>query len=859
MLSSFLDLNRISFESQHYLWLLILALLIILISFNKSILPYSRRILRLQSILFALLIVMLANPLIESSKQVSQAVILVDLSDSVDQAEARTLYQKAQALLSDGEQTPVIVFAGTSKSAASNSSYESLLNLKSEIQTNSSDLEKAIRSASNLSQNIILISDAYQNRGNLFDALPDIESRIFPLIPKVSKEHEGKGMQILSLENPLIVDADKSSEIRAGIFNDSNSSSTAEITIFDGDKEIQKRKVTLAAKKGLSLTALSDSEQSGIRTIRAVLKIDETSQEKISFISSRKREKVLLLSGSQDDSKLLDQAFENRAYELVSSNNKFQAESIKDFSAIILNNIANNQLPEGLISKLPEYVKAGGGLIVIGGNRAFGLGGYIGSFLADLLPVDMLPPKAQEKRLTLAVSLIIDKSRSMADERKLDFTKEAAKEVVRNLKDEDFIGVIGFDSSPFEVVRMGQLAQIRSQALERIGRLFPAQKTNLFPAMDEGRRRLQSVQSGRKHMIILTDGKIPDADQSYLELVKEMRINGITVSTVLVGSDNDFGFLRDLAQKGGGSFYQTADPSSIPRIFLQDVKVRSGEQSQQEKSSLKVKLGPSALSSTQIDSNYPDLLGYVETKPKDKAEHELILEHSIGTAPLLSSWQVGNGKVLAFTSDANGRWSRAWASWSKFLTFWTDILDSARGNSQKDQINYDLRVKIEGDQLSLDLTLFEENSAEIKASLSDAAANKTDLSFSKVKAGLYTSTHKLPRQSQTYTFSGKVGEKELTPISFRFDAENLKEKTGQGFNIGFLEEIASVSGGKSNPSSEDILASSSNKDSKRSLRQELLIISLFLYFICIVLREFVERPLTRVYNLIRGRRRQGST
>ena len=80
-----------------------------------------------------------------------------------------------------------------------------------------------------------------------------------------------------------------------------------------------------------------------------------------------------------------------------------------------------------------------------------------GSPIAELLPVDPLPPQAKQKRLTVAVELIIDKSNSMRDNSKLEFSKEAAREVVRNLKDEDFIGVIGFDSSPFEVVRLLRL------------------------------------------------------------------------------------------------------------------------------------------------------------------------------------------------------------------------------------------------------------------------------------------------------------------------------------------------------------------------------------------------------------------
>src|SRR5690606_39249101 len=108
------------------------------------------------------------------------------------------------------------------------------------------------------------------------------------------------------------------------------------------------------------------------------------------------------------------------------------------------------------------------------------------------------------------VALVLDKSGSMSSGRKIEFAKEASREVVQNLKDDDYITVIGFDQTPFTVVKLGRLGQIRAHALERITRLFPAGRTNLLPSLDEARRELLRADAGRKHVIILTDGRIPD-------------------------------------------------------------------------------------------------------------------------------------------------------------------------------------------------------------------------------------------------------------------------------------------------------------------------------------------------------------
>src|SRR5205085_1609053 len=150
-----------------------------------------------------------------------------------------------------------------------------------------------------------------------------------------------------------------------------------------------------------------------------------------------------------------------------------------------------------------------------------------------------------EKRLNLAVQLLIDKSKSMAEGNKINFAKEAAVKIVDNLKDEDYIGVLGFDTNPFVVIRLSQVASVRTEAERRISLLYPNKGTSLVASLDEARRDLVRVSAGRKHMLILTDGEITDAPkQYYYELVKQIRLLGITISTVMVGSEGDESMLK---------------------------------------------------------------------------------------------------------------------------------------------------------------------------------------------------------------------------------------------------------------------------------------------------------------------------
>jgi len=271
---------------------------------------------------------------------------------------------------------------------------------------------------------------------------------------------------------------------------------------------------------------------------------------------------------------------------------------------------------------------------MVGGNKSFGLGRYIGSPVEEILPITLVPPHTEKKRLNVAVQLVIDKSRSMAEDSRLEFAKAAAREVVASLRDDDYIGVIGFEEVAFIALPISRVDDVRSTASDRISRLFPANRTNLYPALEEGRRGLSRVNAGRKHLIVLTDGQIPDQGPIYFGLIKQLRLLGITVSTVLVGADAPDAFLVEVANQGGGSFYQTNDPRNLPRIFLSDIKVATGEQTLKEDPEAPVAVGPDGVTSTSIRS-FPSLRGFVETLPRSGAATELVVSEADKRYPLL--------------------------------------------------------------------------------------------------------------------------------------------------------------------------------------------------------------------------------
>lgn len=792
-----------------------------------------------------------SDPTAISREKVSNSALLVDVSDSADPAVMDVLLRKARTELASSA-VKIIPFAGSAgKPMELGESYEALKKESQRLNIGATNLEAGLNAATGYAS-IILISDGRETTGSALTAAQALQAKgakIFPLIPGVPPSN-AEYFKLTNLDAPLTAPAQKSVQIRASIANTTGATQTGRIEILHGNRTLYAGEITLLPGKEAVVSADSDPAIEGIKEIRANFTPRDAklppSSETV-FLSGEKRERVLLLSGDADDESMILRTLQGQAYqtdhERPVGGRIGELQSFGDYSAIILNNIGYDALPVGSAELIRSYVKNGGGLIMIGGSRSFGLGGYRGTAIESALPVNLLPPQTVKRRLNSAIELILDKSQSMAENDKLQLTKEAARGLIKNLKDDDYVGVIGFDSVPFEVVELTRIAEGRDDALRNVGLLFPRGKTNLMPAIDEGRRRLERVAAGRKHMIILTDGQIPDGGPTYIELTRQLRLEGITVSTVMVGGEGVDRILQGMAEVGGGSFYQTYDPRSLPNIFLADVKVASGEQTMKEASEYLVRRGPDDIQSTRIES-FPPVKGYVQTEAKRDAQNELVAFADGKAEPLLVSWKYGSGRSAAFTSDSNGRWSDYWIRWPKFAQFWTEILDSIRPKSSSDisTVKYDLRTSVERGDLALSLVLYGDAlPREVSAALLMPDGSKRVVNLRQSALGRYVGTL-AKAMAGKYEIQMTAGQKKLTPAAFAISGELFGERKGEGINASLLQSLAQISGGHVNPSRSELDGNMTVRESTVRLSPWLMLAAFALILINIWLRE---RPIRR--------------
>ena len=492
----------------------------------------------------------------------------------------------------------------------------------------------------------------------------------------------------------------------------------------------------------------------------------------------------------------------------VSAGNRLSDDfDFSKYSAVIFNNISFDELPRGCASRIEAYVANGGGFIMIGGNKSFGLGGYKDTAIADILPVNVVIPKKEKKRLNVAVQMVLDKSASMNQNNRMAFVKDAAVEVLKSLKNDDYVGIIGFDDYPFHLVPIEKLATVRTKAIQRLSQLYPAKTTRLLAALSMARDDILKAQAGRKHVIILTDGKLPDSENYnfYMQMVDYLRVSGVTVSTFVIGNDY-VPILTEMADRGGGAFYRTNNPANLPRLFMHDVEVNTGEKTQKENQRFSVET--KHLVSTKIET-YPPLLGYIETTIKPDANLELYLR-SEKKDPLLASWQYKKGRTLAYTSDISGRWSEFWVGWGKVHTFWSDIVDSVRPSAGDavQNVQFELRHFINQGKLFFDLAIFSDGiSGEVRAELKRPDDSIQQLAFNQLARGHYQVAVS-DLMAGRYEITPFVGQRRLTTAAIKVSGELFDEKKGRGFNVPSLEAIAVATGGKINP---DIKALSSNR------------------------------------------------
>ena len=156
--------------------------------------------------------------------------------------------------------------------------------------------------------------------------------------------------------------------------------------------------------------------------------LDNNSDFGLVFTSGKPR--VLIIESAPKDVGDLVAALEEHEIQVDVRPPQGMPDSLSDlqnYELLMLSNVPATALTLRQMDLARTYVRdLGGGLIMLGGDQSFGLGGYYKTALEEILPVRSDFEKEKEKP-SLAMILVIDKSGSMGGE-KIELAKEAARE-----------------------------------------------------------------------------------------------------------------------------------------------------------------------------------------------------------------------------------------------------------------------------------------------------------------------------------------------------------------------------------------------------------------------------------------------
>jgi Ca-activated chloride channel homolog len=679
------------FGSPQLLWLVpVLLFVTLVVSWRRSVAP---AVMFLRMLLFAALVVALADPIRPGTSAPPPLLIMVDGSASIPAEQREAAWQTAQTIAeAHGRNETTVALFGRDVAVAADSTMPT-------VDPTASDLPGALELARGLladrgatdttatERRVLLLTDGASTTGGADAAAAQLRNA--GIAVDVLALAAGNQPDARVAEVAIPAGLREGQSYRGEIVIMATQPTMAILRFSEDDQIVTQETVTLEAGRN-SVPFSGTAGRSGVHRYAAELDTEDAHApnnrlERAVVVGAPPR--VLVIENAPDSAAQLRDLLENggvqsearRADDLPS-----QLADLDRFDAVVLQDISADAMTEDQQLMLREYVRSlGKGLLVMGGANSFGLGNYKDTPLEDVLPVDMQPPPRRERE-AVALLLIIDRSASMygRDPRtsKLELAKGGAIAAIQTLVPGDRLGVLVFDNTTEWIVPFTTVGDGRSMGdiQDDLASITFGGGTDIYQALAEGLPELNAQSDegnvGAKHAVLLTDGRSYGAVPDYDRLVDAARAGGVTLSTIAIGEDADRTLLEHIADRGEGRYYFASDPQELPRLTLQETEILREdprvEGELQPQPALQNGLAHPTIRGF-VPRRMPIIDGYVATTLKPTAD--MVLQTPDGDA-ILAGWQYGLGRALAWTSDSGENWADTWQGWDESGTFWSQLL-----------------------------------------------------------------------------------------------------------------------------------------------------------------------------------------
>lgn len=608
-------------------------------------------------------------------------VVVVDRSRSIDLVpDAKQLVDRqlelAQTSMRDGDRIAIVSFgASAATEQPARTKDEPSLSQRPSFSRDGTDLEAALRRAlaevpPDSAARIVLLSDGVPTRGDVMAGAHAALAAQIPIDTLTLEQGRVADVRVVSVRAPARADAGESIDLR--VVTQSPEPTEVEVRVLLDGQLIRQGKVEIG--KGEDVLRLREKlpeaglHRYDVEVTAADKELDFTGEDNAgsTFVRVRGAAVALVLEGDAGKSKFVADALraaEFRVDEAGPMGVPADIGAMLGYDLIVLSDIQAGLLSSNQLAALAAYVRDfGGGLLLMGGDRGMGPGGFGKTPIEEVSPVSF-DLKQDERRASLAEVIGIDISGSMGAQvggkTKLELANEAASRSAQLLGPRDRLGVEHVDMEVHWTVPVAPVDDM--VAIDRAIRSMPVGGGGILVpiTLSEAYDALAKEEVNLKHVLLFSDGDDADQVEAGKPLAAAAFANGITTSVIALGDGKDTGHLEQLAKMAGGRYYLIEDATRLPAIFAQETILAA--RSALHEDPFRVSLGTLGQPGAGIDfSTAPELGGYVTTIPKSRATVHLLGPED---DPILATWSVGVGRSAAFMSDLKDRWGSEWTSW----------------------------------------------------------------------------------------------------------------------------------------------------------------------------------------------------
>lgn len=724
--------HQIGFNRPEYLWLLAVLPVLWIWSFRSLAgLGKARRvvILLLTSSVVGLLIAALAEVQLQQISERVTVIYLLDQSESIPayQRDAMLRYVKLEVEKhrnhERGDRAGIIVFGRDPTievppfpSPVQLPKLESLVDVK----TDATNLAAALKMAQAMykedtAKRVVLVTDGNENLGDVKQAASILSQNGIGIDVVPIELTKGAEVAVERVALPSDVRQGQPTEIRIVVTNyskptEQNPKGEAHGVLkisrtHDGEESLlSEEAVTLAPGKNV-FRVDTKLDKTGAYNYRAEFIADNKDSDYMrqnniatGFTQVRGKGRVLLIENpaSPGDFDFLVDRLQAMKLEVkkAPANTPFTSlAELQGYDTVVMANVPRAGIGQGgddLVGFTDEQVmmlvrnveQMGCGLVMLGGEQSFGCGGWAGTELEKIMPVDFQIKNAKVKPNS-ALALLMHASEMAQGNH---WQKVVGHKAIQMLGPNDYCGVLHWDDfkGSDNWLWQGGLSAIgtnQNKMLAAIDKMTPGDMPDFDSAMKKAFSGFQALagKAAVKHMIVISDGDpAPPSPQVMNQFIRA--VPKITISTVAIGTHGPPGStpLQSIATQTGGKYYVVNNAAALPTIYIQEVsKITKPLIYEQAEPFLPQITYPHEMVQG-IDQLMP-ITGFVLTTKK---EHPLVEVSILSPKPdgggengtILASWQYKAGRTVVFTSDSGKRWTKQWTDWENYDKLFSQIV-----------------------------------------------------------------------------------------------------------------------------------------------------------------------------------------